>query len=75
MSIDEVKVKAMKEPAFFKQLVSDTENILNSPQLALSEEDKATLYLLIKFGTRAVTAEEYLGIKRGDFDIRGVWVS
>jgi hypothetical protein len=80
-TLDEVKARAMQEQEFFKALVvnKDTAKKLKSflvkKGLPLSDKDIATLYLLLNFGTRPVTAVQYLGIKKGDDDIRGVWVS
>jgi hypothetical protein len=75
MTVDEIKVKALKEPDFFKALVLDTENVLNRPELGISDADKATLYLLVKFGTRCFTAEEYLKVDltRQDTGGKGAW--
>jgi hypothetical protein len=77
MTIDQVKVKALREPDFFERLVKDTDNVLygTANELGLTEGDKATLYLLIKYGTQTITAEEYIqsGIQKTSAVTKGPW--
>jgi hypothetical protein len=79
VTLNEVIALAMQKPNFFKELVElPLDQALTHFGMKLTDEDKATLYILIHFGTVEITAKEYLSIKfgtKGDLDIRGVWLS